>query len=268
MEESTITFLGGLAEYEKSMEYIAKSQEAQRFLYYSNHIGPFHTYTVKETATHVYWSEAKHTPRLNGGKLFYTKNGISGITLEKKTRNINLWFGKMPQHLLISSFYAYCNYEVINQLPNLFSNYNTVSLLKDVAKRKIKTIEDYSMHLTKRSLMFKGADPEKISRLIYSMHLYASMYYIVSLDFLSSFLKLSEDIDKAIDFLLAGHHNVYYDIEGVIRSAKALNEPIYIIDGVTLSQEKTRLAALYKKSFELHLPKLQSESHLDDLIPF
>lgn len=260
MEESTITFLSGKEEYEKSRKYIAKSEDEQRFLYYAKRIGSFTTYNVKETETHVYWSEATYTPRFNN-KLFYSIKGISGITLEKKTNKASIWFGKRPCSVLIQSFYSYHNCNFVNELPQLFSSYFTVSLIKDVARGKVNSIEDYALHLSKKSLMFKGIDSKILANLIYTFKLYKDIYYYQSLDFISSFLNLSKYPEKAIEYLSS--NDSLYGLESTVVRAVSLNEQIDIYDSKSRESEGLRITELYEKAMDKYI-----EDKSDLILPF
>lgn len=240
MEESRITFLSGKLEYEKSRENIAKCQEEQRFLYYNKEFYSFNVYRVKETPTHVYWGEVKYVPRFNN-KLFYTARGISGITLEKATKTVNIWYGKRPPDIITDSFYNYINFNS-NVLPGCFRGYFTTSLIKDIVKGKITDIDTFALHLSKKSLMFKSLDPKLISKLMNQLNLYMPDYF-VSLEFIGKYLKVVKNPETAIDYFVTGMYSVY-SLEHVVDQAIALGEQIDIYNDESRGNEYNRIAGL------------------------
>lgn len=242
METKTI-FLQGENLFNSSRENLKKSIEEQKFLFFSKTLGSFDTLRINETDTHIYWANDRFTPRFNG-KLFYTSNGISGISFDKKTRDIKFWYGKRPHTYLIKSFYAYMSCDWYNQLPRSFMEYSTVSLAKDIAKGKIKSIPDYAAHLSKRSLMFKGIDPVVLTKLIHLFRMNHNDSY-VSLDFLSSAIKVSTDPSEAVEFICDSENLFSYNLMHTITRAMALGEKIDFSSRTAFEKEVTRITNDY-----------------------
>jgi hypothetical protein len=245
--ETRITFLDGEALFIRSREYLSKSVEEQNFLFHDRHLNSFATYRVTETDTHIYWAEDHFKPRFNG-KLFYTNNGKSGISLDKRTRDVKLWFGKKPHITLINSFYAYMSCDWQSMLPRAFDDYFTVSLAKDIAKGKVSSIVDFATHLSKRSLLFKGIEPETITKLIYSLRFNYSEYY-VSLDLVGTVLKVAKDPIAAIDFICTSVNNIY-PVQELARKAICINEKVDFSCDASYRAEKERISSLYTKQGE------------------
>jgi len=245
--ETRITFLDGEVRFDQSREYLAKPLEEQKFLFYDRHVIAFQTLRVTETETNIYWAEDEFKPKFNG-KLFYTSYGKSGISLDKKTRNVKLWFGKKPHVVLIDSFYAYMSCDWHPMLPRTFSDYFTISLAKDIAKGKVTSIADFAKHLSKRSLMFKGIDPEFIVKLIYSFRFNHNDYYI-SLDILSNMLRIAKDPTAAIDFVCSSINN-FYPVQELARKAICMDEKVDLSCEASYDAERTRILALYTEQGE------------------
>ena len=240
--ETRVSFLDGEGPFNRSREYLAKPLEAQKFLFYDRHICSFRTLRVTETETHIYWAEDEFKPRFNG-KLFYTSHGKSGISLDKKTRDVKLWFGKKPHVTLMESFYAYMSCDWYPMLSRSFNDYFTVTLAKEIAKGKIKSIPDFATHLSKRSLMFKGIDPDVIVKLIYSFRFNLYEYYL-GMDVIGNTLKTAKDPRAAIDFLCVSANN-FYPIQELARKAMCIDEKIDLSCEASFNDEKKRILELY-----------------------
>lgn len=197
-EKSEVITLYGASAFEESRKYLELSIPEQKLMLYHNRIYPFQHASVKYTETHVYWSETDFKPRFNT-RLFYTASGKKGLSFDRKTKNLKIWFGSMPSLTLLDSFYSYFNYSLREELPDVFRHYVTKSLLKAIAKGKIKSIDDYAMHMSKHSLMFKGVQPDAIKYLIYSYHSYGEIY--TGLEVLASILKQAADPKESVDFI-------------------------------------------------------------------
>lgn len=166
-KEFEIIDLYGEESFKTSRKNLELSVPEQKLLMYLHRIHPFRYTYRKDTKTHVYWSTSDYKPRFNN-KLFYTQHSKKGLSFDKKTKELKVWFGVIPSHDILSSFFSYFNYSLHTELPDPFKYYITKSLLKDIAKGKIKDIDDYALHLSKRSLMFKGISVDIIKYLIYN----------------------------------------------------------------------------------------------------
>ena len=197
-EKSEVTVLYGASAFEESKKYLELSIPEQKLMLYHNRIYNFHYESVKYTETHVYWSEVDFKPRFNT-RLFYTASSKKGLSFDRKTKDLKIWFGSIPSLTILDSFYSYFNYSLKEELPNVFRHYITKSLLKAIAKGKIKSIDDYAVHISKRSLMFEGVQPDVIKYLIYSFHSYGEIY--TDLNTLSTILKQASNPKECVDFI-------------------------------------------------------------------
>lgn len=253
-EESRVIILAHQNSFDRSREFLQKSVDEQRFLFYENRITDFHLYKVIETDTHIYWSEDKFKPKFNKS-LFYITTGISGISFDKKTRDLKFWFGKTPHPFIIESFLGRMNTGWWCELPRSFQEYFTLSLAKAVAKNKINTIEDYATHLCKRSLIFKNVDPKSLCKMIYVLKAQTDIFH-VSLSYVGSALSVAKDKDDCIEYLISKNH--YYHTEDAIRYAQALDLKI---DFTNLNDEAERLRKIYYVTKQLYCPD-------DAVLPF
>lgn len=223
-----------------SRENIEKPIEEQLFLYHNKNISKFSLLKKVITDTHVYWIESVYTPRFNK-KLFYTNNASSGISLDKKTKAVKLWFGKRPNPTLIQSFIAYHNAFTDDPLPWILTSYFTKSLAQDIAKNKVNNFDDLAVHLSKRSLMFKTIDAEDIKTLIYKLTYNTTNY--VSLGALTDLIKVSKNVNEAIDYLLSTSED--YKCYNLINKAMAVNELVDISSKNSVNAELQRINVLY-----------------------
>ena len=245
--ETRISFLDGEGPFNRSREYLAKPVEEQNFLFHDRHVSSFRTLRVTETETHIYWAEDEFKPRFNG-KLFYTSHGKSGISLDKKTRDVKLWFGKKPHVTLLDSFYARMSVDWHSVLSRTFNDYFTVTLAKEIAKGKIKSIPDFATHLSKKSLVLKGIDPDVIVKLIYSFRFNFNEYYL-GMDVMSNVLKVAKNPRAAIDFLCDSINN-FYPIQELARKAMCIDEKVDFSCQASFEAEKKRILELYTKQGE------------------
>lgn len=255
MEESTeeprVIILAHQNSFDRSREFLQKSVDEQRFLFYENRINDFHLYKVTETDTHIYWSEDKYKPRFNKG-LFYTTTGLSGISFDKKTRDLKFWFGKIPHPFIIESFLGRMNAGWWCELPRVFQDYFTVSLAKAITKNKINSVEDYATHLFKRSIIFKNVDPKSLCKMIYTLKAQTDLYHL-SLNYIGKALSVAKDKDDCINYLIS--KNYFYYTEDAIRYAQSLDLKI---DFTNLDNEAERLRKIYDVTHQLYLPNESS----------
>jgi hypothetical protein len=213
-----------------SKENIEKPIEEQLFLYHTKNVSKFSLLKKVTTDTHVYWIESVHTPRFNK-KLFYTNNASTGISLDKKTKVVKLWFGKRPNPILIESFIAYHNAFTDDPLPWILTSYFTKSLAQD----------NLAVHLSKKSLMFKTIDAKDIKTLIYKLTYNNNNY--ISLGALSDLIKVSKNVDEAVDYLLSTSED--YKCYTLITKALAVNELVDISSRNSVNTELIRINVLY-----------------------
>jgi hypothetical protein len=223
-----------------SKENIEKPIEEQLFLYHTKNVSKFSLLKKVTTDTHVYWIESVHTPRFNK-KLFYTNNASTGISLDKKTKVVKLWFGKRPHPMLIESFIAYHNAFTDDPLPWILTSYFTKSLAQDIAKNKVNNFDDLAVHLSKKSLMFKTIDAKDIKTLIYKLTYNNNNY--ISLGALSDLIKVSKNVDEAVDYLLSTSED--YKCYTLITKAMAVNELVDISSRNSVNTELVRINVLY-----------------------
>lgn len=248
--------LGNQQDYDLSRKILLFPEDKQKFYYYDNRVRVFDLLRVSETETHIYWSEDRFTPRFNG-KLFYTTKGISGITLDKKTRDVKFWFGKRPNTYLLESFIARMNVSWWDHIPKVFQTYFSVSLFKAIAKNKINSVEEYSNYLSKHSLMFKGIDKKILCKCLYSLQLSDTAY--VSIGTIGAVLKIAKDQDACID--LISKINLWWH-EDLLKKAQMLDEKLDLSSETSMRNEKLRIELLYKERCEKY------EIHYYETIPF
>jgi hypothetical protein len=244
----TTTYLSGTIHYDKSREYLEYPVEKQRFLFYHNRISEFTLLKMIETETFVYWIEDRYRPMFTT-KLFYLSKGLTGITLDKKTKNVKIWFGKYPNEKLIESFYAYHNINPDEILSHSFKRYFTKSLAKDIAKGKIHSVNDYALFLSKKTMFFKGIDPKLLSKLIYNERMKSIDYYTVDIKDLSRILQITEDKESMITFIME-HKGSFWNLVDLAREAISLNEKINVTVQTDITFERERLNSLSKRLYK------------------
>jgi hypothetical protein len=236
-EKSEVITLYGASAFEESRKYLELSIPNQKLMLHHNRIYAFQYASVKYTETHVYWSEVDFKPRFNT-RLFYTASSKKGLSFDKKTKDLKIWFGSIPSFTLLDSFYSYFNYSLKEELPQIFRHYVTKSLLKAIAKGKIKNIDDYATHISKHSLMFKGVQQDAIKYLIYSFHSYGEIY--AGLDTLASILKQASNPRQTIDFIFA-HPALISRLHLMSEWANCLEEKVTVTTRDELDVEHARL---------------------------
>lgn len=233
----TTAYLSDLSEYNRSRKYLEYPVEEQRFLFYHNRIYDFRLLKMIETETSVYWIEDRYRPRFTN-KLFYLSKGDSGITLDKKTRDVKLWYGKYPSPTLIDSFYAYNNVNPSEVLSEPFRRYFTKSLAKDIAKGKIHSIDDYAVFLSKKTMFFRGIDPKALSKLIHHQKMHDLGY--MDIKDLSRVLSVTDNKEAMINYLVE-HNGSFWALMDLAKEALAVNEKINIHVSSDILSEKERI---------------------------
>lgn len=242
----TTTYLSDTISYDKSREFLEYPVEKQRFLFYKGSIYDFRVLKVIETETSVYWIEDKYKPRFTN-KLFYTSKADTGITLDKKTKDVKIWFGKYPNEKLIDSFFTYHNVNPREVMSEMFRRYFTKSLAKDIAKGKIKNVDDYALFLSKRTIFFRGVDSKQLAKLIYHDRMTGNS--AMQLNYVADILRVAKNIEETIDYLIdTGLDKHYWNIADLAKSAMALNEKVDFSSGLIINQELKRLAVLNEKA--------------------
>lgn len=152
------TILNNIESYEKHLEYLQEPLETQRFLYYTNKVYNFR-YTGKlETDEYIYWSHTEVTPMF-GKKLFYKYRNVEGLTYDKTTKKLKLWFGKRLQYtpyvqLLAEQFKIDWFIEMPTELKMCVGN----ALMSRVINGKIKNPIEYCNALVKSNPKLRGID--------------------------------------------------------------------------------------------------------------
>lgn len=236
----TITYLSDVSQYNKSREYLEYPVEEQRFLFYHNRIYDFRLLKMIETETSVYWIEDKYKPMFTN-KLFYFSKGDSGITLDKKTRDVKIWYGKYPSAILIDSFYAYNNVNPSEIFSEPFRRYFTKSLAKDIAKGKIHSIDDYAVFLSKKTMFFRGIDPKVLSKLIHHQKM-DDLGYIDIKD-LSRLLSVTNNKEAMINYIVE-RAGSFWGLMDLAKEALAVNEKINIHTSSDILSEKKRIRSI------------------------
>ena len=91
--EGNITFIWGQQRYSEYITIINADPEYQRLMFYDRRVSTLGYATRKETDTHVYWSVSEKKPHYYNDKLFYKHNNTTGVTYDKKTKKLKVWFG-------------------------------------------------------------------------------------------------------------------------------------------------------------------------------
>jgi hypothetical protein len=94
-----LQILDGGYSYNNYKEIMQYSEEKQRMLFYGKQVYDCSYIIRKETDTHIYWKVVNKTPKFYNNKLFYKTENKSGITYDKKTKSIKIWFG-LPYYRL------------------------------------------------------------------------------------------------------------------------------------------------------------------------
>lgn len=252
---NTTILLSGSAEYEKSRKYLEYPADYQRFLFHTGRIYKFHVFKTIETETSMYWIEDTYTPRFTN-KLFYTSKALTGISFDKKTKDVKIWFGKYPPEFLILSFYSYFNVNQLEITSNSFRRYFTKSLAKDIAKGKIQNVDDYALFLSKRTMFFRGLDPKQLARFMYHEIMHESTGMDIS--YLSNVFNTCKDLEKTIDCLIEGGlENYNWALGDLSKRAMSLGEKIDCSSKASILAEKERidnLTNVYRKKYTLEEP--------------
>jgi hypothetical protein len=152
------TVISNIAAYEKHLEYLQEPLETQRFLYFTNRTYSF-AYTGKlETDEYIYWSHTQVLPMF-GKKLFYKYKNVEGVTYNKATKKIKVWFGKRIQYsnyvqLLADEF----NLKWFSEMPSELKMCVGNSLMSRVINGKIKNPIEYCNALIKSNPKLRGVD--------------------------------------------------------------------------------------------------------------
>lgn len=143
------------------------SVEKQRFLVYTNKIGSNHQIVRYETDDKLCYFVESLTPRM-GTKGFVQRKAGAGITFDKKTKKLKIWYGtkmsKMPQHLK-DLIFKDLKMEWVNAMDSKLKQLMTRMLLEKIIKGKITNPRDYVKSYVKCHLRVKGVSPEHYYKL-------------------------------------------------------------------------------------------------------
>jgi len=135
-----VTIIEGKQSYDKYLENISLPIEKQRMLYYSRELYDLVYYNRKETDTHIYWSQVSKKPKMYTGKLFYKHTNDHGITYDKKTKTLKIWFGhsyyKVP-NILIDDVYKKFKINWVKKLDTTYTSLINNTIFKNIVKGKI-----------------------------------------------------------------------------------------------------------------------------------
>lgn len=233
-----VTYLFGADSITKMENVKSMNTEDQRYLFFMKQLSTYLTVSMAETNTHIYWSSTEYKPYFNV-KVFYKKKSNNGLTYDKKTKELKIWFGKIPDRIILDSFFKLTGVDYMNMLSYSFSYMVTPGMLKKMAKGKISTVEEYAQYLVKNMHAFKKTDLDQLLRLVYKST-DTSPYFSLNFHLLGNILFVAKCSKDAVEYILS---NPNISISTVISYAMALNEKI---DFKNLDNEKIRLIQLNK----------------------
>jgi len=198
-----VEYLNGESFLKEKERLLELSKSDQKFWYHTRPC-TYHTVTVMNNETHIYWGSHTHKPRYNNG-LFFTKHAESGITYDKKAKTVKFWYGKHPATLLITHFEESFRTERWKSMINhVFKHYFGVAYANAVVKGKINTPDDYANFFSKKTLMFKGIDPQAILKCLYiKKDLYINLIDIAHM------LQIAKDPLAVADWLTCNSNDYY-----------------------------------------------------------
>lgn len=132
--------------YDDAMKMLEDSAEWQRFNFHSNKIYTISYGHMKETDTHVYFSMCALKPMFNK-KLFFKRKTLEGVTYNKETRELKVWFDKQFYTLttyMQSEIVNHFKVEWFDAMPWTLKNMATNTLIKRVIEKKITNPKDYT----------------------------------------------------------------------------------------------------------------------------
>ena len=215
-----VTYLYGQNDIDKIENIKSMNAEDQRYLFFIKHVPSGSITSMAETDTHIYWSETIYKPYFNV-KLFYKKNSTAGLTYDKKTKELKIWFGKIPNKTILDSFFNVVGVDYMNMINYSFQYMVTPGMLKKMAKGKVSTVEVYTQYLVKNLHAFKKLDTADVIRLVYSnTESYTNQYNFHSIGNMLSVAKCAKD---AVEHILTNRFTIS---SYLINAALALNEKI------------------------------------------
>jgi len=152
--EGDITFIWGQSRYSEYITVINADPEYQRLMFYDRQIGNVCYATRKITDTHIYWSVSEKTPHFYNHKLFYKHKNTSGVTYDKQTKKLKIWFGNNIRTLdadIIKNIVEYFNAEWYLDLLYGIRSLITNTIFNHIVNGKISCTEEICIAYIKSS---------------------------------------------------------------------------------------------------------------------
>jgi hypothetical protein len=219
--EGDITFLWGQDRYSEYVTVVNADPEYQRLVFYSRKIGDVNYATRKITDTHVYWSVSQKTPHFYNNKLFYKHQNTSGITYDRKSKKLKVWFG---QHIrsfdndIIKDIAEYFNAEWYLEIEHSIKSLVNNTIFNHIINGKINCLEEICIAYLKTS-PYKNRDID--------INLFCDVFKNTdaSPKGFSQWFVIAKDCNDLLNHLQK-HGFATYQLEHVINKSSALNRKI------------------------------------------
>lgn len=224
MEE--LKFISSKEQYEYYyIEILKLDADRQRRLFYGNRLIPFSYCTRKETDTHIYWSVSSKDPKLFNNKLFFVHKNTQGVTYDKKTKSIKLWFGKKFYELtreVVDDILDVFDCKWVHKVPGSIISLITTTIFKKILKKKVNSTEDICREY------FKVA-PFKDKGVDIDLYIKTFKNYQGSPKAFNKYFIIAEDCNVMLQFLIDNNYVQAYSnylIDELVNSAIILDRPI------------------------------------------
>jgi hypothetical protein len=222
-----VTIIAGEIQY--NMYYtsiIELPPDRQRRFFYGNLISSFEYITRKETDTHIYWAVSNKIPKHYNNKLFYHHKHTQGVTYDKQTKNVKIWFGEKYYNLsniIIHDIYKVFKIDWINTVPMNIQTLINNTIFTKIIKGKITDLRGLCLAYFKTS-------PYKHRDVNVDLFIETFTKNMVSPKAFTEYFLIAEDCNDMLKFIIdntdqyGGFYN--YSLDIFIRNAIILDRPV------------------------------------------
>lgn len=203
----SVTIIAGKEIYDRCQEIMNLSPEIQRIRFYRMDFNTG-TYTnKKETDTHIYWSTSIKKPMFENNKLFFKRQTLQGMTYDKSTKKIKIWFGNHISGL---------NHDIYNDvaknfapwLMNLPHSIRTLlnnTIFSKIISQKVNSPQELVNEYLKTS-SYKKMNVDK--ELFYKT--FNNNLYNHSPKIFKNYFLCANDINEALMYISNKYKDIYY----------------------------------------------------------
>ena len=207
------------------LDILELDNERQRRLFYGSRLYSINYVTRKETDTHIYWSLSNKEPKLFNNKFFFAHKNLQGVTYDKKTKSIKIWFGQKIYELertIVDDILNTFDCRWVHSIPLSINKIISTTIFKRILKKKITTQEEICRDYFKVS-------PFKDKEVDIDLYIKTFENYQGSTKAFNKYFTIAQDCNVMLKFLVDNNYVQAYSnylIEELVNSAIILDKPI------------------------------------------